>query len=39
VWKRLSQIKGLLSEQDTKEQLKLLLPIEYGERHRKVMSK
>jgi hypothetical protein len=39
VWKRLSQMKGCLSEQERKEQLKLLLPTEYRERHGKEMSK
>jgi hypothetical protein len=32
VWKRLSQMKGYLSEQERKEQLELLLPTEYRER-------
>jgi hypothetical protein len=39
VWKRLSQTKGCSSEQERKQQLELLLPTEYRERHVKEMSK
>jgi hypothetical protein len=39
VWKRLSQMKGCSSEQERKEQLELLLPTKYRERHGKEMSK